>query len=182
MAKEGSQYNAQIGIAVGMAELRDTLAQIRRANRLQNELSGYTQARSGLDVSVQGLTDTISAKLIPLLERGTNSATATTKAIDDVLKKVPNPGEVTASIKQAVEDALKKSGLSPEFARGVTTAIDIWMGGLKVEDDIDAKALSDFAAAINPFLFGFEATRISKERDKKEKTPHKGLISPPGKR
>jgi len=66
MIRRGSQWNAQIGVAAEIGELKLMFAEMERANKLSNELSDYGMARSDLAVEIKRLGTDVSKKLLPL--------------------------------------------------------------------------------------------------------------------
>jgi len=65
MAERGGEYDAGIAQANAVADLRLTLAEMRRANALSEELSSYMDERSQLGVEIKDAVTELSRGLIP---------------------------------------------------------------------------------------------------------------------
>ncbi len=76
MARDAAKYNGQVAAAEAMAEVRDLMAQLRRAEKLGPQLAGYVDTRSRFAEELHDLITDLSTALIPSMEAGVNSLRA----------------------------------------------------------------------------------------------------------
>lgn len=84
MVRRGANYNASVGIASEMSDLKVTMAEMRRANELQGELVNFADARSDLSVTIKDTATEFSRTILPLFTEGTRTA----KHLLDVVKNI----------------------------------------------------------------------------------------------
>lgn len=70
MIRRASDWNANVGMAAEMADLRTQMAEWRRANFLERELVDYSGARSDLDTQIKELVTVVSKDILPLMSDG----------------------------------------------------------------------------------------------------------------
>lgn len=67
MVRRGSQWSGPIAASAAMAEFKVSMAEFRRAMRMESELVDYASARSDLSVSIKELVTSIGKDLVPML-------------------------------------------------------------------------------------------------------------------
>lgn len=106
MIRRGSQYNAQVGVAAEIGELRLMFAEMERANKLATPLSDYANSRSDLSVEIKKLGTAFSERLLPLATEAVQALTGLTKLINGATANLPSSDQLKALMKLFPQTAM----------------------------------------------------------------------------
>lgn len=148
MSREAAQYNASVGIAEGIAELRETLSQMRRARNLGDELTEFTNVRGEIDSLIQDIVTDLSKQILPFIVDGLRDIAAILRILEEVL---PDGGVIPKAL-----NPLKMflEVINPvKFTYGRIVEFINWKMSLE-ESKLDDKLLDEFKRSMDAFMVG----------------------------
>lgn len=146
MAERGGEYNADIAGANAVADLRLTLAEMRRANELSEELAGYMDERSQLSVDIKDAVTELARVGLPIAKEVVKDLRPLVRGVEKLL------GLASLTELNSRKTAFILETMSAALLPGVSGAVNF----LKSIDaniaDKERTSLGGFANELRDFL------------------------------
>lgn len=134
LANRYAQYSPQIGMAQGMAEMRTTMGEVQRANRIGPAMSEYIGARTDLQEQFENIKIRLLQALLPIATQALGKIGAAVEYLEKILDAALESLEALASlpgIPGGIKDAVKEliAALRPEANTELPWDINTWVQG-----------------------------------------------------
>jgi len=142
MAERGGEYDAGIAQANAVADLRLTLAEMRRANVLSEELSEYMDERSNLGVEIQDAITELSRAVIPAATEVAKELRPLARGVGKLFRLFNDSGATLSSINTTLGKLAASAAFNPVIAANVAAMVTLLQ---LIDDHVKDPPKDDFS-------------------------------------